>query len=28
VTAELRTLAHFNDPSGLYARLPFELQFN
>ncbi|HVT74251.1 MAG TPA: signal peptide peptidase SppA [Lacunisphaera sp.] len=27
-TAELRTLAHFNDPSGLYARLPFELQFN
>ncbi len=27
-TAELQTLGRFNDPSGLYARLPFELHLN
>ena len=27
-TAELQSLAKFNDPSGLYARLPFELHLN
>lgn len=27
-TAELQSLSKFNDPRGLYARLPFELQLN
>lgn len=28
MTAELKTLNKFNDPRGLYARLPFELRLN
>jgi protease-4 len=28
MTAELQSLRHFNDPRGLYARLPFELRLN
>jgi hypothetical protein len=26
--AEVQSLGKFNDPNGLYARLPFELQLN
>ena len=28
ITAELQSFNKFNDPSGLYARLPFELHLN